>query len=512
MIILVLILKTELHDTFCLKRGLLALLLWVFGVLVFPSCKKDKLITDASAKLSFDTDSVLFDTVFTTIGSATRNFKVYNTSNQRIKISDIRLEMGNASPFIINVDGLKGKVFTDVEIAAKDSMYVFLQVNVNPTNANSPIIISDNIVFTTNGNTQKINLEAWGQDAYYYYPNRALKFSNGEFLPYSIISSQNNTVVTWTNDKPHVIYGWLAIDSTQTLVMNAGTRVFLHKNAGIWVYRYGTIKVNGNKGNEVTFQGTRREADYADEPGQWDRIWINQGSTNNVINYAIIKNAFIGLQPEITPDFSAGGATLNIVPSRLSLTNTRIQNCSLYGLYCSAYDVVAGNNLVVNCKENCLRIELGGSYSFRHCTFANYWSKKGTRETPCVSVSNNIGGTSVFDLDSLYFGSCIVDGKLTDELKLDLSTSNPSRLPKYTFVNSLLKTPSAINGIANYTNNINTNPGFADTDAYNFELPSSFGFTFSNTESVNDAAKFPTDLKGKTRNSPHSPGAYVKNQ
>jgi hypothetical protein len=479
-----------------------------FAFLFLSSCKKDKLITDASAKLEFNTDSVLFDTVFTTIGSATRYFLVYNNSSQRIKISNIRFEKGNASPYIINVDGLKGKEFNDIEIPAKDSIFVFVQVNINPTNINSPLIVSDKVVFTTNGNVQNVNLEAWGQDAYYHIPDKAIKFKGGGFLAYSTIAAQNNTTVTWTNDKPHVVYGWLVVDSTQTLIMNAGTKVYLHQNAGLWVYRYGTIKVNGTKGSEVIFQGTRREAEYADEPGQWDRIWINEGSASNVINYAIIKNSFIGIQTEV---LGAPGITLTptFPPRQLSLTNTKIANTNKWGIYSVFYNINAGNTLVSNTKEECLRIELGGMYSFRHCTFANYWEKKGTRERPCVYVANYVEN-SVFPMDSLYFSSSIIYGKLGNELELDLNTTNVNFPPKYTFINSILKTGGVISGVPNYTNNVNVDPGFKTPEDYNFELPSSFSFTFSNVESGNAAQRFPSDLNGAIRNSPHNPGVYVK--
>ncbi len=136
----------------------------------FMSCKKDKLLTDPSATVAFSQDSVLFDTVFTTIGSATRNIRVINNNNQKINISSIRLEQGASSSFFMNVDGVPGKEVTDVEILAHDSIYIFIQVNVNPTNALSPLIIQDRILFDVNGNQQSVRLEAWGQDAHYHFP------------------------------------------------------------------------------------------------------------------------------------------------------------------------------------------------------------------------------------------------------------------------------------------------------------------------------------------------------
>ena len=82
----------------------------------------------------------------------------------------------------MNVDGAKGTVFNDIEIAANDSMYVFIQVFVNPTNVNSPLIITDALNVTVNGNEQRLILEAWGQDAYYHRPDSAIKFKDGSYF------------------------------------------------------------------------------------------------------------------------------------------------------------------------------------------------------------------------------------------------------------------------------------------------------------------------------------------
>ena len=126
---------------------IISLLIVTICLLVsFVSCKKDKLLTDSSAMVSFSQDSILFDTVFTTIGSATRNIRVINNNNQKINISAIYLEQGQASNFMLNVDGVPGKQVNDIEILAHDSIYIFVQVNVNPTSALSPLIIQDKII------------------------------------------------------------------------------------------------------------------------------------------------------------------------------------------------------------------------------------------------------------------------------------------------------------------------------------------------------------------------------
>lgn len=492
------------------KFGLVKKLFFIASVLLVIalgsiSCKKNKLITDPSAKVNFSADSVLFDTVFTTAGSTTRQIRVINKNSQRINISSINVRSGSASAFFLNVDGSPGRSFTDVEIDANDSLFIFIQVNVNPNNFNSPLVISDAIDFVVNSNTQTVYLEAWGQDAYYHKPTNAIKFVNGGYLPYTTIAPGTNTTVTWPNDKPHVIYGWLVIDSSQTLIIDPGVKVHFHQNAGMWVYRYGTLKVNGIKGNEVVFQGDRLEPYMQDEPGQWDRIWINEGSVNNSINYAIIKNGFIGVQTELLfGNFSE--------PRRLKITNTIIRNMKKWGMYNLAFNVSGGNNVFANCKEYCLAMVAGGNCTFIHSTFANYWTKD-SRETPCVHIDNHAGSQQI-PMDTCYFGNCIIDGNGGNELELDIVTT-ATFTPNYKFSYCYLRTSVNTSDPTHFvplSNRINGTSSFGSVSTYDFTLGSSSGAVNLGSGAMTDAIVYPFDITGASRVSVSDPdaGAYEK--
>jgi hypothetical protein len=319
----------------CRSMRRLAALLFLL-TLVISACKKDPFFDPGSFALSFSQDTVYFDTVFTARGSATYNFKVYNTSRSTIKISSITLGKGSASSFILNVDGISGSTVNNIEIAPRDSMYIFAQVSVDPLNSNSPLVISDSVIFSIFGKEQHVQLVAWGQDAHYFRP----VYNVPGLPPYSIVAESGQNI-TWPNDKPYVIYGYAVIDSAATLNIDAGARIHFHKNSGLWVYKAATLKVNGDKDNPVTFQGDRLEPDYREEPGQWDRIlWdrilINDGSMDNVINYAIIKNGFIGIQAEVLPPTA--------YLSSLQVNNTIIKNMSSAGIFTRFYDKISGYN------------------------------------------------------------------------------------------------------------------------------------------------------------------------
>ncbi len=280
-----------------IPAGFFIIALLLLSIALITSCKKDEIIgTDNSYRLEFSEDTIVFDTVFTTIGSTTRVLKVYNRNKERIKISSINLAEGTQSQYQINVDGMSGTQFENIEIGDGDSIFIFVKVTVDPTSQNSPLIISDSLVFETNGNIQDVDLAAWGQDAHFFVGNKRIE---GLSYPYIIVANEGETV-NWEDDKPYVIYGWAVVDSTAILNIGPGCNIHFHQNSGLWVYRGGSIRVNGILDSVVTFQGDRLEMEYRNLPGQWDRIWINESSVNSEFNYAVIKNGFIGLQAETT--------------------------------------------------------------------------------------------------------------------------------------------------------------------------------------------------------------------
>ncbi|MCF8298379.1 MAG: hypothetical protein K9J13_12605 [Saprospiraceae bacterium] len=457
-------------------------------------CRKDKIISeDASVKLTFSNDTIIFDTVFTTIGSTTQWLRVYNKENKRINIASIRLAGGSSSNFRINIDGVSGVSATNVEIAPNDSLFIFVEVTVDPNNSTNPMIIQDSIVFTTNGNIQDVDLVAWGQDAYFIVAD---KYVQG-LPPYKIVAKEGENIF-WNDDKPYVVYGYAVIDSTGQLTIPAGSRIHFHNNSGLWVYKGGSLKVNGTKDHPVTFQGDRLESYYEDIAGQWDRIWIMDGSVDNEINYAIIKNAFIGLQTE-----SFNGSNMG---NKLKLDNTQIYNMSGVGIFSRDYKIVSTNTVVANCAQYGVVLSQGGDYDFQHCTFANYWSQT-VRQTPNLILNNyyeNENSQIVsLDLVKAYFGNCIIYGSNDNEIELDKSTSGG--LFNYEFNHCLLKT-SLNTTDANFYKNIikNSDPLFEDYTENDFHLKQGSPAINAGTNTIN----IPVDLAGENRDSQPDLGAY----
>lgn len=390
-------------------------------VVLLSGCRKDDFNESPDFKLEFSTDTVAFDTIFQGIGSATHALKVYNRGKDRIKISRITVidSCSNYDPFRINVDGTPGPVVTDVEIGPDDSAFVFVEVTID-TSLICNALETGLIEFEVNGRIQRVNLIAYGLDAIFYTPT---VFPTNGLPPYTVIDS-TVSVITWTAERPIVIYGYAVVDEGQKLVIEPGARIYFHKGSGLWVYQNASIEVGQVGAEPVIFQGDRLEAAYSEEPGQWDRIWINEGSNNNRFENALIKNAFIGIQVEPLP-FGENANSLST--NRLVLRNVAIRNHSIAGIYSRNYRINATNVVMSNAGEHLFAGTGAGEYVFRHCTFANNWSLA-TRQTPALFLTNltPIDQTTlgIGNILSSRFQNCIIYGNGINEFGMDFETED----------------------------------------------------------------------------------------
>ena len=361
-------------------------LLPIFALLLMLnySCKPtDNFDTGSDVMLEFSVDTLRFDTVFTELGSATRILKIYNKEKKDIKISKISIQNESTNFYKINVDGIPGNVATDIEIAGNDSLYIFAEVTIDPDQplTNSPFVIEDNLVFEINGNTQKVLLESWGQNAN-YFPDR---FNGGE--RFDTICSGGSFVIT--NDKPWVFYGTVVFNACNVIVeegarihvhggvvsdFDANDMKFFYNDGRIILVNGSSLTVNGTEDNPVIMEGDRLEESFGDISGQWWGLYLFQGSENHVINHMEIKNSIVGV----------------VVDSAVNLTieNSKIYNTSNAGLIGIHADVDATNCLFYNNGSNAVRFLYGGDYDFTYCTLASYGV-----DAPALSMTNLLCGS-----------------------------------------------------------------------------------------------------------------------
>jgi hypothetical protein len=447
-------------------------------ILIASSCnKKDKIDTSPSVRLSFSADTVLFDTVFTTIGSVTQRLLVYNTNNSKIRISSINLAGGASSPYKLNIDGIPENSAGDVEIEAHDSLYILVRITIDPGNQDLPFIVSDSIVFNTNGNVQNVKLVAWGQDAY-FHKDMMLK----------------GTTV-FDSLKPHVIYGTLRVDTAGSLTVQQGAKLYFHKNSGLAVSMDATLKVDGTLDHPVTFAGDRLDPYYRDLPAQWNGIDLERGSINNTINYAVIKNGNYGITIDSLP--LNGNAMLTI-------DNTIIQNVGSSGIYAYSTKIISTNCVIGNTGGSSLALVKGGDYDFRQLTIGNYWSAS-VRLSPSLYISNYVyggtGSTIPNDLTKAYFANSIIYGVMSEEMVTD---STSAAAFNYLFDHCLLQTEKPVTSPVHYSGSFsNQDPKFVDPPKWDFQLDT---LSPAIGKGINVGVSF--DIKGVARGSAPDLGAY----
>ncbi|HPR30838.1 MAG TPA: hypothetical protein PLK12_02030 [Prolixibacteraceae bacterium] len=239
----------------------------LMGWMLF-ACEEDNLFAPEGAVLTFSTDTIQFDTIFTSIGSATQSFRVINPYSQRLKISSIRLAGGDQSFYRLNIDGEPVNEVSDVELLPFDSIYIFVEVTIDPNGVNQPLIVQDSVLFQVGDQWQDVDLLAWGQD-------------------FHLIKQEFLTTQTWTRDKPYLVYDYAVVDSGAVLTLEPGTRVFFHDTAGFYVL--GNIQALGTFGEPILFSGDRLEELYSDVPDQWYGILLFPNENLSVFENVEIK-------------------------------------------------------------------------------------------------------------------------------------------------------------------------------------------------------------------------------
>jgi len=528
------------------KMKRLSYFLLSLTILMFwSSCRKDFEFSASTGSLIFSKDTVYLDTVFTNIGSSTYNLKVYNNSNDDIVIPSIKLSEGYNSYYRMTIDGTTGleggpnepigKVFENIEMLAKDSMYIFIETTIDIQDlaaSQTQFLYTDAIEFDSGENLQKVELVTLVKDANFIYPDRSTTIDSEtgeeihviETLTFDVDGDgmEDETTIqgrfladnelTFTSEKPYVIYGYAAVANGKTLTIDAGARVHFHANSGLLITGGASLKVNGTPSidqelmeGEVIFEGDRLESAFAKVPGQWQAIWLFDGSIDNLINNATIKNGTIGILSDGNQDN----------PTKLVITNSQIYNSSNFGILGRGTSINGENVVVNNSGQSSFAGTYGGSYNFVHSTFANYWSNS-FRQFPSILLNNFIvdEDNTVFTnpLNEANFTNCIVYGNDNPELILD---RDPSDDFNFKFTNSLIKFDNSNNNftgdVYDFNNSFlyenvlfNQDPEFLDPNNNKLNIPNgssadNFGIVFGNLSS---------DILNTTRGAAPDLGAY----
>lgn len=457
--------------------------LLVLSSLLFASCDDDETYTTSpSALLTFSEDTIRFDTVFTTIGSSTQLFKVYNRGDESLMLPSVRLASGGRSGFRVNVDGMSGTEFADVEVRSGDSLYVFVEVTVDPRNEDNPFLLRDSLQFLLqSGFYQQVQLEAYGQDMVVL---RGAIFSADTLL---------------AGHRPYVVYDSLRVDSSATLRLSEGVRLHFHNGAFMRVY--GTLKAEGTLDNPVVFRGDRldRMFDYLPYDrldNQWGGVILHASSFDNHLNHVDIHSGSWGIRC----DSSASDR------NKLTIENSVIHNVAGDALSVVNGRIWVGNSELTNAGSHCLKVR-GGDVQVVCSTLANFypWAYRGAT----ISLSNEF-----CPLTRAEFRSSVITGYSSNELMLMRDKSDTLAF-NYRFSHCLLNIPAdsigadtlpdgryyhvRIDSLGHDVNRI-TNFPLIDTDIFYYDFSLDSLSQAVGAGSADDARLFyPLDRLGRNR-------------
>ena len=366
---------------------------------MFSSCIEDGFTTSPSDVLAFNRDTVSFDTVITLQGTATKQMVVYNHSKKQINISSIKVA-GDAAKghFHLNVDGIRGDEFHNVEIRGNDSIYIFIEAYIDEMEQDEPTLLEDRLIFETNGKTQRVLLSAWGQD---------------------VIRIKGDTIsrnTRFTADKPYLIYDTMYVAPNATLTLDAGTTLLFHDKAAMRCA--GRMLANGTAEGPITFRGDRLdrivgETSFDIMSDQWGGIIFTPPTMGNVLKHVIMKGSSIGMH------CSAYGDTVNCA---LKLVNCVLTNSASTCLATATCYVQAIGTEISDAAEE-VAYFAGGKVMASQCTFANNYLFK-VPSLPIVNIFDVEYSDGTIGKIKAYFDNCILYGLAPELNESDLDEFN----------------------------------------------------------------------------------------
>ena len=394
-------------------KKLTTLYMCILSVLLGSCVEEADFSSSPSLRLEFSCDTVSFDTLFTQVMSPTAKFLVRNRNDKSLRINSVQLAGGGNSPFSVLVDGQYGTSMYDLELRARDSLYVLASVTVDRNGADTPLMVKDSLLFTLESGVQQgILLLAYGRDVTFLRGTDVA--SDSTFAP-----------------GHYVVYDSLTVAQGAKLTLQPGTTLYFHDKAFMKVG--GTLEAAGTAAAPIVFRGDRTDhmfsyLPYDHIPGQWDGVVFTSTSNGNRLAHCDIHSANYGIRVE-------QGDT---VQQRITIESSRVQNFHGNALELVMARATAVNSLFANAQGNCVKV-VGGDVRFIHCTIANFYVWR--QRDVALALHNSLDGVPA-PLRGALFANCVVAGSKEDEVMgylTNLGDTVPNPV-NYRFENSLVNT------------------------------------------------------------------------
>lgn len=349
------------------------------------SCR-DRLKLDRDAVLEYSSDTILLDTVFTDMGTPTRQWKIYNRSEGIVQIDNISADQGDASQYVFNIDGKLIGQGQQVELRPGDSVYVFVQARLRASGTDTALMYREYLSVTYNSRTDHIPVISYGQDVHKLY-------------------GQSIGTQTWVGPKPYLIFDSLHIQAGQTLTIGEGVTVFCH--AGARIIADGTLICNGSQLRPVVFKSDNWDTSYYDIPNQWGSIVLRDSTAQYRFSHTRMLRGTNG----IIAQYSAAST------GNITLDNVEILHMGSAGVAVQNTNLLCSNTVIGDCSAYSMLIGGAGNYRITHATLSkmNPW---GYESVPALRIMH-IGA----DKPSVRVANSIIAGSRTKFSEIGLPDS-----------------------------------------------------------------------------------------
>ncbi len=378
-------------------------LLYIFLVAILASgalsgCIEDGISTSPSDRPTFSVDTLKMGIVYTDEPTTTFSFKVFNHNGKGLNISSVTLSGENADIFRLNVDGFSGTEFKDLEIRAKDSIFVFVQATPPAHGQSTPRRSTATVNFLVNSVHYPVVITLDGQDV--------------ERISGLTVTSDLHL----TGTRPYRVSDSIVVAPSATLTLDPGTTLLMHDKSYIAVD--GTLISRGTPQAPVRITGDRTgevipDVSFDIMSRQWDGLYFSASSADNVLEFTEISNTYNGVS-------IVGDGTLS--SPALTLRNCRLRNSGTRVLSALDTYVDARGCELAEAADGLVLVN-GGTYRFDLCTVSNNylfsaisgaaWQFPSAMKTPQPSPANVPTDALITNTITYGLGSDVDPGTLT---------------------------------------------------------------------------------------------------
>lgn len=316
---------------------------------VCAGCIEDGVSTSPSDQPAFSVDTLNFGVIYTDELSRTSRFVVYNRHDKGLNLQSVKMAGANAEHFRINVDGMSGRELSDIEIRAKDSVFVFVEATLPALDTDAPVRVESELQFVVNGVTSRVIVAADGQDIYRL---------NG------LVVDKDTTL---KGGRPYRVTDSLVVAPDATLTLDPGVKLMFHDKARMAVG--GTLRSMGTPEQPVRLTGDRvgdviTGVSFDIMSRQWDCVDFLPSSHSNYLQYTEISNTSYGV--------AVYGDGSDLDEPKLTLVNCRLRNSGECVLLAFNASIDARGCEFAEAASGLVYL-LGGNHRFDLCTASNHY-------------------------------------------------------------------------------------------------------------------------------------------